>query len=72
MTPIAPTWPAPQSMVIELVMVTGPKSPPDRQSISPPLEVCPIACAKVRQGAAWVQALLSLPEDDTQLLVLAA
>jgi hypothetical protein len=48
-------------MVIDLVMVTGPKSPGSSTSISPPALVCASAAAKVRQGDARVHGLESLP-----------
>ena len=49
-------------MLIALVMVTAPKSPASRTSISPPAAVCASAAAKVRQGAVRVHGLASLPE----------
>src|ERR1700676_1714150 len=48
-------------MLTDLVMVTGPKSPGSRTSISPPPAVCASAAAKVRQGDMRVHGLESLP-----------
>jgi hypothetical protein len=49
-------------MLIDLLMVTGPKSPGSRTSTSPPGEVRFTAVAKVRQGNDWVQGLESFPD----------
>src|SRR4051812_35265971 len=50
-------------------MVTVPKPPASRQSISPVAAVLPIALAKVWHGALRVQALASLPVAETQVRV---
>src|SRR6202044_2974541 len=50
-------------MLMAPVMVTGPKSPGSRTSISPPAVVCASAAAKVRQGDWRVHGLASLPSD---------
>src|SRR5579864_2473312 len=55
------------TMEIALPIVTAPKSPESRTSISPPAAVCESAPEKVRHGALRVQALLSLPVADTQV-----
>src|SRR5580693_1752950 len=49
-------------MLIALVMVTAPRSPASRTSISPPAAGWASAAAKVRQGAVRVHGLESLPE----------
>src|SRR6202044_1395197 len=49
-------------MLMAPVMVTGPKSPGSRTSISPPAVVCASAAAKVRQGDDRVHGLESLPK----------
>src|ERR1700686_4704221 len=49
-------------MLIDLVMVTEPKSPGSRTSISPPAIVCANAAAKVRQGEEPEHGLESLPD----------
>ena len=57
-------------MVIDLVMVAGPKSPGSSASISPPALVCVSAAAKVRQGDWRVHGLASLPSDaETKVCV---
>ena len=56
-------------MLIALVMVTGPKSPGSRTSISPPAALSASAAAKVRQGAVSEQGLESLPNPETQVRV---
>ena len=48
-------------MLTDLAMVTGPKSPGSRTSISPPALVWASAAAKVRQGDMRVHGLASLP-----------
>src|SRR5580704_856341 len=59
-------------MLTDLVMVTGPKSPGSRTSISPPAAVCTSAAAKVRQGDTRVHELESLPEAaETQVRLFA-
>src|ERR1700722_20224921 len=59
-------------MVTDLLMVTGPKSPGSRASISPPAGVWASAAAKVRQGEVRVHGLESLPEAaETQVRVFA-
>ncbi len=57
------------SMVTDLVMVTAPKPPGSRASISPPAAVLEIAPAKVLQGAVRLQGLASSPTPDTQVRV---
>src|ERR1700733_1418271 len=66
---VAPAPPAAlPKMVIALAMVTGPKSPGSRTSISPPALVCASAAAKVRQGDMRVHGLESLPKvADTKV-----
>src|SRR3984957_4353146 len=55
-------------MVIALVMVTGPKSPGSRTSISPPAVVCASAAAKGRHGDARLHGLESSPKAaDTKV-----
>src|SRR5580658_7273402 len=55
-------------MVTALVMVTGPKSPGSRTTISPPAEVRASAAAKVRQGDDRVHGFVSLPRvADTKV-----
>jgi hypothetical protein len=55
-------------MLIALLIVTGPKSPGSRTSISPPAVVFASATAKVRQGAARVHGFESLPNvAETQV-----
>src|ERR1043165_9108931 len=56
-----------QSMVIDLVMVTVPKAPESRQSISPLREVFEIAPAKVLQGAVRLHGLRSSPTPETHV-----
>src|SRR3984957_1514412 len=63
--PILPA--AEQSMVIDLVMVSAPKPPGSRQSISPAVAVLEIAPAKVLQGAVRLHGLASSPTPDTQV-----
>src|SRR6476469_5180858 len=60
------------SIVMLLVMVTAPKPPGSRQSISPPTAVFEIAPAKVLQGAVRLQGLTSSPTPDTQVRVACA
>src|SRR5438270_1385051 len=55
------------SMVIDLVIVTAPKPPGSRASISPQSAVLEIAPAKVLQGAVRLQGLASSPTPDTQV-----
>src|SRR5256714_4579596 len=76
LTPLTPLEriepkPAPvvPSIVIDLVMVTVPKPPGSRQSISPPSAVFEIAPAKVLQGAVRLQGFTSSPTPDTHVLV---
>src|SRR5580700_6353009 len=55
-------------MLTALVMVTGPKSPVSRTSISPPAMVWASAAANVRQGDERVHGLESLPDAaETQV-----
>src|SRR5881227_4126217 len=60
------------SMVIDLVIVTAPKPPGSRASISPQSAVLEIAPAKVLQGAVRLQGLASSPTPDTQVRVACA
>src|SRR5207248_11654656 len=60
------------SMVRVLVIVTAPKPPGSRQSISPPAAVFEIAPAKVLQGAVRLQGLTSSPTPDTHVRVACA
>src|SRR3982751_2224670 len=62
-------WP---SIVIDLLMVTVPKPPGSRASISPSLAVFEIAPANVLQGAVRLHGLVSLPTPDTHVLVACA
>src|SRR5262249_50096207 len=55
-----------------LVIVTAPKPPGSRQSISPPAAVFEIAPAKVLQGAVRLHGLTSSPTPDTQVRVACA
>src|SRR5467141_2480607 len=66
------TCPPPPSIVIALVIVTAPKPPGSRASISPPAAVFEIAPAKVLQGAVRLQGLASSPTPDTQVRVACA
>src|ERR1700730_11204048 len=61
------TCPPPPSIVIALVIVTAPKPPGSRASISPPGAVFEIAPANVLQGAVRLQGLASSPTPDTQV-----
>src|SRR5690348_2503240 len=65
---IDPNVPA-QSMVIDFVIVTAPKPPGSRQSISPPAAVLEIAPANVLHGAVRLHGLRSSPVPDTQVRV---
>ena len=56
-------------IAIDLVMVTAPKPPGSRQSISPPAAVLEIAPAKVLQGAVRLHGLASSPTPETQVRV---
>src|SRR5438067_12840721 len=67
---IDPNVPA-QSMVIDLVIVTVPKPPGSRQSISPLSAVFEMAPAKVLQGAVRLHGLRSSPTPETQVRVCA-
>src|SRR4051812_35701221 len=62
----------PQSIVIDLVIVTAPNPPGSRQSISPPAAVLEMAPAKVLQGAVRLHGLASSPTPDTQVRVACA
>src|SRR5688572_1905097 len=57
----------PPSIVIDLSIVTGPKSPAFFALISPPARVCRMAAAKVWQGKASVQGFASLPSPATHV-----
>src|SRR5215212_8131792 len=78
LTPLVPAAsiepkPAPvvPSMVKFLVMVTVPKPPGSRQSISPFAEVFEMAPAKVLQGAVRLHGFRSSPTPETQVRVCA-
>src|ERR1700709_2166466 len=58
-----------QSIVIDLVIVSVPKPPGSRQSISPPAAVLEIAPAKVLQGAVRLHGLTSSPTPETHVRV---
>src|SRR2546425_376642 len=60
------------SMVIDLVIVSVPKPPGSRASISPPVAVCEIAPAKVLHGAVRLHGLASFPTPDTNVRVACA
>ena len=60
------------SMVMDLVIVTAPKPPGSRASISPQAAVFEIAPAKVLQGAVRLQGLASSPTPDTHVRVACA
>src|SRR5690349_16061641 len=71
-TPVVPVLEIPpatpsQLMVIDLVMVTVPKPPGSRQSISPLAAVLEIAPAKVLHGAVRLHGLTSSPTPDTHV-----
>src|SRR6186997_3042669 len=55
------------SRVIDLVIVTAPKPPGSRASISPQAAVLEIAPAQVLQGAVRLQGLASSPTPDTHV-----
>src|SRR6266849_4195828 len=67
--PANPPSPSPQSMVMDLLMVTVPNPPGLRQSISPLAAVLKIAPAKVLHGELRLQGLASLPVPETQVRV---
>src|SRR5258708_39634783 len=74
-TPAFRTPPTPvglPSMLIDLVMVTVPKPPGSRQSISPSTAVFEMAPAKVLQGAVRLHGLASSPTPETQVRVACA
>jgi len=58
--------------VIALLIVTVPKLPASRQSISPPAAVLLSAPAKVRQGEVRLHGLVSFPVPDTHVRVACA
>src|SRR2546427_3649983 len=62
----------PQSIVIDFVIVSAPKPPGSRQSISPLGAVFEIAPAKVLHGAVRVHGLASSPTPETQVRVACA
>src|SRR5262245_13617080 len=74
MTPVValarmdPKVPLPSS-VTDLVIVTAPKPPGSRQSISPGFAVFEIAPANVLHGAVRLPGLASLPTPDTHVRV---
>src|SRR4026207_1419562 len=55
------------SSVIDLVIVTAPKPPGSRASISPQAAVFEMAPAQVLQGAVRLQGLASSPTPDTHV-----
>src|SRR5213075_1589659 len=57
------------SIVIALVMVTVPKPPGSRTSISPPSAVLEIAPANVLHGAVRLHGFASSPTPETQVRV---
>jgi len=59
----------PQSIVIDFVIVTAPKPPGSRQSISPLGAVLEIAPAKVLHGAVRLHGLASSPTPETHVRV---
>src|SRR6202162_5381346 len=78
-TPLTPgadrmedTWPPPPSSVIDLVIVTVPKPPGSRASISPPAAVFEMAPGQVLHGAVRLHGLASLPTPETQVRVACA
>src|ERR1700709_42970 len=71
-TRIEPTWPLmppAQSSVIVLTIVTPPKPPGSRQSISPPAAVLEMAPGKVLHGAVRLHGLTSSPTPEIQVRV---
>src|SRR5258708_2210015 len=66
------TWPPPPSRVIAWVMVSVPKPPGSRASISPPGAVFAKAPAHVRHGTVRLHGLPSLPTPEIQVLVACA
>src|SRR5256714_11225715 len=77
---LTPLVPAPKiearvpvpSRVMDLVIVTAPKPPGSRASISPQSAVFEIAPAQVLQGAVRLQGFASSPTPDTQVRVACA
>src|SRR6516162_4947604 len=63
------TCPPPPSIVRLLVIVSAPKPPGSRASISPPGAVFEIAPANVLHGAVRLHGLASSPTPDTQVRV---
>src|SRR5215213_1390139 len=63
---IEANWPVPSS-VIDFVIVTAPKPPGSRASISPQAAVLEMAPAQVLQGAVRLQGLASSPTPDTHV-----
>src|SRR5215472_13019253 len=61
-----------QLIVIAFVIVSAPKPPESRQSISPPAAVLEIAPAKVLHGAVRLHGLASSPTPETQVRVACA
>src|SRR5215469_5835068 len=66
-TRVEATWPPPPSRVMDFVMVSAPKPPGSRASISPPGAVLEMAPAQVLQGAVRLQGLASSPTPETQV-----
>src|SRR5262249_33004397 len=62
----------PQSIVIDFVIVTAPKPPGSRQSISPLGAVLEMAPANVLQGAVRLHGLASSPTPETHVRVACA
>src|SRR5207244_6903201 len=76
LTPLDKIEPKPAPWVpsirIDLVIVTVPKPPGSRQSISPPAAAFAMAAANVLPGAVRLQGLTSSPTPDTQVRVACA
>src|SRR3982751_591080 len=72
MPPAEPPLPSAQSSVIDLTMVTDPKPPGSRQSISPPAAVLEMAPAQVLHGAVRLHGLTSSPTPEIQVRVACA
>ena len=66
-TPAIPANDPPPSMVRDLSIITMPKPPGSRTSISPPGLVFELAPAKVLHGLVRLQGLASSPTAETQV-----
>src|SRR5580704_11141089 len=66
------TWPPPPSSVIDLVIVSAPKPPGSKASISPPVAVLEMAPAQVLHGAVRLHGLASSPTPEIQVRVACA